>query len=54
MYGSLFLVGAFVAVIGWFIGFRAYDYIRDTKGLRRFPAFHPLGLLRNARTPKEF
>ncbi|KXL44863.1 hypothetical protein M433DRAFT_159811 [Acidomyces richmondensis BFW] len=47
MFGIIF--GAVVLLFSatWFIGYHLYDYFRDVKGLRRFPAMDPLAAFSN-------
>lgn len=47
MYGLL-LGGFFLlSTVSWFIGFHVYDYLKDSKGLRRFPGMDSLAPFTN-------
>lgn len=47
MYGLLFGAALLLSTIGWFVGYHVYDYYRDVKGLRRYPAMNPLAAFTN-------
>ena len=42
MYGLLFGTALVLSTVGWFVGYHVYDYFRDVKGLRRYPAMNVL------------
>ena len=47
MYGILLFGFNVVSAVGWFVGYHVYDYLKDAKGLRRFPAMDALAPLTN-------
>ena len=47
MYGLLLSAALLLAAVTWFVGYHVYDYLRDAKGLRRFPAMDCLAPFTN-------
>jgi len=47
MFATEVLSLSILLVFGFFIGKPVYDYLRDVKGLRRYPAIHPIAAFTN-------
>ena len=47
MYGLIFASLSVLLTAVWFIGYHAYDYFKDAKGLRRYPAMDALAPFTN-------
>lgn len=47
MFATEVLGFSFLIVFGFFIGKPVYDYLRDVKGFRRYPAVHPVAAFTN-------
>ncbi|KAF4972290.1 hypothetical protein FSARC_1126 [Fusarium sarcochroum] len=47
MYAEFVAVFTAISLLGYFILYPIFDYLRDAKGLRRYPSFHPLAGITN-------
>ena len=47
MFATKVLGLSFLIVFGFFLGKTVYDYLRDVKGFRRYPAIHPIAPFTN-------
>jgi len=47
MFATEVLAASFAVLFCFFIGKPIYDYLRDVKGLRKYPAIHPIAAFTN-------